>query len=119
AVGRLATTGQVKTTLLQDFVIMGELSLNGALCPVRGALPIAILAREQGFRCLILPKSNAPEAAVIDGFEVYGAEDISQVVALLNGSRDLLPASGTPYVFSGGAAAFESDFDEVKGQENI
>ena len=80
----LASGGQLDTSMLDDYVIMGEMSLDGSLQPVKGALSMAIKARAEGFKGIILPVQNAAEAAVIDGLEVFGADNLRQVVDLLN-----------------------------------
>lgn len=79
AIGILAASEQIGNDMLSDFVIMGELSLDGSLQPIRGALPIAIQARQEGFKGLILPQQNVREAAVVNNLDVYGMENISQV----------------------------------------
>ena len=117
AVSILAASGQVESTLLDKFIIMGELSLDGSVLPVRGALPIAIQAREEGFRGVILPRYNAKEAAVVEGLEVFGVDDLKQVVGLLNGREGMEPVRvDIQEEFRRGAALYDVDFDEVKGQ---
>ena len=117
AIGIMATVGELDADLLNDYVIMGELSLDGTLQPVKGALSMAIRARSEGFKGIILPVQNAPEAAVIDGIKVYGARNIREVVDLLN------QAPGHISVTERSSASFEpdtantySDFADVKGQ---
>jgi magnesium chelatase family protein len=80
ALGILAASDQIKSDTLEDYIIMGELSLDGSLQPIKGALPIAIKAKEEGFKGFILPNENAKEAAIVDGLEVYGIENIKQVI---------------------------------------
>ena len=80
AIGILASTDQIKAENLEQYLIMGELSLDGNLQPIKGALPIAVKAREEGFKGFILPKQNAKEAAIVDNLEVYGVENIEQVI---------------------------------------
>ena len=80
AIGLLAANEEFKSDRFKDFLIMGELSLDGSILPIKGALPIAIMAKEQGYKGFILPKENASEAAVIDGLKVYGVENITEVV---------------------------------------
>lgn len=89
AIGILAASGQVEAGLLDRYIIMGELSLDGGLKPIKGALPIAIKALQEGFTGMILPKENAQEAAVVSKLEVYGANDIKEVVDFLNGTNSL------------------------------
>jgi magnesium chelatase family protein len=120
AVGILCASGQLPHERLSDFVMMGELSLDGGLMPIRGALPIAIQAKMEGFKGLILPDDNAQEAAVVDGINVYGVKTIQEVAKFLNGEVDLEPVT-----YNHDANAFASspfgdvDFSDVKGQENI
>lgn len=120
AIGMLATTGQVNPPRLNDFIIMGELSLNGALQPLKGALPIALFAKAQGFKGVILPRANAPEAAVVEGLDVYGADNISEVVTFLNDGKGLQALRlNMEDAFQDAQCSFELDFNEVRGQENI
>lgn len=120
ATGIMASVGELSAEHLQDYVIMGEMGLDGTLQPVRGALSMAIKARSEGFKGIILPSQNAPEAAVIDGLAVYGAENLRQVVDLLNDrpghigplARDKHPLSAEQ-PFSG------TDFADVKGQTAV
>ena len=118
AIGIMAASEQVSTDLLEQFVIMGELSLDGTLKPIKGALPIAIKAKQDGFRGLIVPKANAREAAVVGGLEVYGVETIHDVVSILNGELLNQPVT-VDMVESWQDVSFEFDFSDVKGQENI
>src|SRR5690606_29022041 len=85
AIGILGATGQVDTAMVQDFVIMGELSLNGDLQPVRGVLPMAIQAKKEGFKGMLLPAQNAREAAMVAGLDIYPLSDLRAVTNLLNG----------------------------------
>ena len=91
AIGMLAGCEQVKTKLLDKYMIMGELSLDGSLQPIRGALPIALCAKREGFRGIILPAANAEEAAVVSGLEVYGLDTLLDVVRMLNGIQTFEP----------------------------
>lgn len=121
AIGVLGATEQIDNTdLLKDFVIMGELSLDGELRPIKGALPIAIQARKEGFKGLIVPKQNAREAAIVNNLEVYGVQHISEVVDFLEGVS-IIPATivNTREEFYNAQYEFEIDFCDVKGQENI
>lgn len=120
AIGIMATVGELNTDLLNDYVIMGELSLDGTLQPVKGALSMAIRARSEGFKGIILPVQNAPEAAVIDDIEVYGARNIREVVDLLNQTPGHITAterSGAS--FEPGMEHTYSDFADVKGQTAV
>ena len=93
AIGILALTETVKADLLDQYLIIGELSLDGSLQPIRGALPIAITARKQGFKGLILPQQNAREAAVVNNLDVYGAQNITEVIGFFNGETTLVKNS--------------------------
>lgn len=120
AIGILAASEQVKADSLGEYVIMGELSLDGAVQPIKGVLPIAIQAREEGFKGLIIPKHNAREAAVVNNLEVYGVEHISEVVSFLDGSQPLEPTVvDTRAEFFQHANEYDVDFSDVKGQENV
>ncbi|MBA4157156.1 MAG: YifB family Mg chelatase-like AAA ATPase [Gemmatimonadetes bacterium] len=120
AVGILAGTGQLSIAPGRvRFVLLGELGLDGGLRPARGALSIALAAREQGFTGLILPRDNAAEAAVVEGLEVRGAGTLLDVVRFLDGSEDLPPAVLDREALFHSAGAYEADFAEVKGQEHV
>ncbi len=120
AAGILAASGQMKATDIDKYIIMGELSLDGSLQPIKGALPIAIQAREDGFKGFILPKQNAREAAIVNNLEVYGAVSIKEVIDFFDGNgtieREILD---TRKEFYYNLNAYEFDFEDVKGQENI
>lgn len=121
AMGILVSTGQIEQkTPLENYIIMGELSLDGSLQPIRGALPIAINARDEGYKGFILPKQNAKEAAIVAGLQVYGAESITEVIHFFNAE---IPLEATTVDME---AEFyehlenpEFDFSDVKGQESI
>jgi len=116
----LAASGQIEAEELSKYLIMGELSLDGGLQSIKGALPIAIQARKDGFKGLILPKQNAREAAIVNDLEVYGVESISQVAGFFNGDLQLQPeVVNTREEFYNSICNYDSDFSEVKGQENI
>ncbi|MBI1185677.1 YifB family Mg chelatase-like AAA ATPase [bacterium] len=120
AIGMLAATEQVEAAALGDYIIMGELSLDGSLRPIKGGLPIAIQARKEEFKGLIIPKQNAREAAIVSGVAVYGVEHINEVVGLLNGTTTLTPeVVHTRDEFFSNLNNLSADFNEVKGQENI
>ena len=118
AIAILAASEQMSSALLEHYVIMGELSLDGSLNPIKGVLPIAIRALQDGFRGLILPMSNAKEAAVVEDLEVYGADNIMDVISFLNGSDSLCRVE-TPKYDSGYDDDYALDFSDVRGQENI
>ncbi|MCY7410032.1 MAG: YifB family Mg chelatase-like AAA ATPase [Chitinophagales bacterium] len=120
AIGVLAASDQVNSKLLSKYLIMGELSLDGSLQPIRGALPIAIQARKEEYEGFILPKQNAREAAIVNNIKVYGAVNIDEVVDFLNGKKDLEQTIvDTRKEFANQQEHLEFDFDDVKGQENI
>lgn len=118
AVGILASSGQVPSERLDQCLMMGELSLDGSLRPVRGVLPMALLAKERGFRYLLLPEVNAAEASVVDGIEVLGAAHLVDVLDWLKGIKDLPKGKGKEPLPEG-ATQGRPDFAEVRGQEGI
>ena len=120
AVGILATDGKVKPDKLPHVMLLGELSLDGSLQPVKGALPVAIKAREMGYQHLIVPEQNVREAAVVNQLKVYGANHIRQVIQFLNDEGDLQPTEiDTRAEFYAQQAHFDFDFADVKGQEQV
>lgn len=120
ALGILAATNQINASKLNHFVIMGELALDGVLRPIKGALPIAIEARKQGFKGLILPHQNAREAAIVEGLDVYGIENLAEAVSFLTDEHSLVPVElDTDEIFADEMQHFAVDFSDVKGQENI
>ena len=120
AIGIMATEDQIHTQDLGKYMMVGELSLDGSLQPIRGALPIAIKAREMGFEGLFLPEQNAHEAAVVNRLNVYGVKHINQVVEHLNNVKLLEPTIvDTRGEFYAHQTDFEFDFSDVKGQEHV
>lgn len=120
AIGILASAGEVSTEKLSQYLIIGELSLDGSLQPIKGALPIAISARTQGFKGFILPKQNAKEAAVVNNLHVYGVENIKEVIEFFNAERELEPTIvHTREEFFQHQNNFPYDFADVKGQESV
>lgn len=120
AIGMLAATGQLPTEQLGEYIIMGELSLDGSLQPIKGALPIAIQARAEKYKGLILPKANAREAGLVNNLEVYGVEHITEVIDFLSHAKELQPVSvNTREEFFQNQYDFDIDFNDVKGQENV
>jgi magnesium chelatase family protein len=120
AIGILAASQQMSADRLSEYLIMGELSLDGSVKAIKGALSIAIEAKKRGFKGFILPKVNAQEAAIVDGLDVYGVDNILEVINFFNGIAQLeqikVDVSGE---FLKGLDTYEYDFAEVKGQENI
>ena len=120
AIGILASAGEVSEEKLSKYLIMGELSLDGSLQPIKGALPIAISARAQGYEGFILPKQNAREAAIVNNLNVYGVENIKEVIEFFNGERELEQTIvNTREEFYQHQSNFPFDFADVKGQENV
>lgn len=116
----LAASEQMSSEKLDKFIMMGELSLDGKLHPIRGALPIAIKARQEGFDGFILPRQNAREAAVVDKLNVYGVDSIREVYDFLNGDATLEPTKvDTRKEFANAQSKSLLDFSDVCGQENV
>jgi magnesium chelatase family protein len=120
AVGILAASEQINSEKVGDYIIMGELSLDGGLQPIKGVLPIAIKAREEKFKGIILPIQNVKEAAIVSGLDVYGVENIKEVIDFFNDRSELQPTIiDTKDDFFTKLNEAEFDFSDVKGQENI
>ena len=120
AMGILTASEQIKEDYIESYIIMGELSLDGSVQSIKGALPIAIKALEDGFKGFILPKDNAKEAAIVEGLNVYGVEHISEVINYFNKKEDLVRTIvDTRAEFQKDLAHSEFDFSDVKGQESI
>lgn len=120
AIGILAASGKVDGSQLNDYMMVGELGLDGRLQPIRGALPIAIRARAEHFKGLIVPKQNIREAAVVNQIEVYGMETLIDVANFFNGSSEIAPTViDTRKEFYEQQSQFELDFADVRGQESV
>ena len=120
ALGILAASAQIESEGLEDFIIMGEVSLDGGLQPIKGALPIAMKAREEGFKGFILPEQNAREAAIVEGIDIYGVSNLSEVIDHFSGKKSLVPTEvDAAEIFAAQNDQIELDFSEVKGQENV
>ncbi|MDR0726116.1 MAG: ATP-binding protein, partial [Prevotellaceae bacterium] len=120
AIGLLAANEKIPDADLNKYIIMGELALDGELRPIKGALPIAIMARELGFEGFILPKENAKEAAVVDKLKVYGAMNIREVVDFIAERNSIEPTVvNTRDEFYKNTSSHEADFADVRGQENV
>lgn len=121
AMGVLAASEQLEEAeKIAHYVIMGELSLNGEVRPIKGALPIAIQARKENFKGLIVPRQNAREAAMVNNLKVYGVSHINEVIAFLKDESSLeAVVVNTREEFAHAQGAFDIDFCDVKGQENI
>ncbi|MBP3254398.1 MAG: YifB family Mg chelatase-like AAA ATPase [Bacteroidales bacterium] len=121
AVGILAASEQITgADRLGQYLIMGELSLDGSVKPIKGVLPIAMQAKKEGFRGFILPSSNAKEAAIVKGLDVLGVDNIMQVINFFNGTESInKEIINVEEEFEKGLHGYELDFADVKGQENI
>ncbi len=118
SIGILAATGVVKPARLQEYTLLGELSLDGGLKAIRGALSMAVAAKRAGLKGIVLPAENAPEAAVVEGLEIIGATTLAQVVEFLSGREGIDPCRvDLQELFSNGCE-YGEDFSEVKGQEH-
>jgi magnesium chelatase family protein len=120
ALGILAADEKVIKDQIESFIIMGELSLDGTLQPVKGVLPIALRAREEKFKGVIVPEKNAREAAVVGGLDVYGMKNLGDVVDFFNGTRKFTPVTvDLMEIFNQEANKYDVDFSDVRGQENV
>lgn len=120
AIGILIASGQITADEVSHYIIMGELSLDGGLQPIKGALSIAIKAKEEGFKGFFLPVQNVKEAAIVEGLDVYGIENVTQVIDFLSGKATLQPTKiDTQLEFNETLDFPEFDFADVKGQESI
>ena len=120
AIGILGADGNIENSRLHEYMLIGELGLDGALKPVRAVLPIAIRARKEKFKGLIVPKDNVNEAAVVNNLDVYGMDNLRDVIAFLNGSQEYEPmVVDTRKKFYEQQYSFDLDFAEVKGQESV
>lgn len=119
-IGLLTASEQLKVPDLNQYMLAGELSLDGSLLPVKGALPMAVKARAMGLKRLIVPEANVTEAAVVDRLEVYGARNLRDVAEIMTGTSTLQPMRiDTRALFARDAGHFDFDFSEVKGQESV
>jgi len=120
AIGILAASGQIQSEQLSNYLLMGELSLDGTVQAIKGALPIAIQAKKDGFTGLFLPKAQAREAAIVAGLAVYGLENLKELADFFNGTfQPEQTTVNTREEFLRNINSYESDFSDVKGQENI
>ncbi|MEO0076432.1 MAG: YifB family Mg chelatase-like AAA ATPase [candidate division WOR-3 bacterium] len=118
ALGMLSALGAVRSNILGKFLILGELSLDGSLRPIKGAISMAMAARDRNFSGIILPKENAPEAALVQGATVYPAENLVEVVQFLSGTRTIEPVKSDFQNVFQSVSEYSVDFSEVKGQEH-
>ena len=120
AVAILAANGDIPDAHLGEYMLLGELGLDGTLKPITGALPISILARKEKYKGLIVPKANELEAAVVNNLEVYGMETLTEVISFLSDQREAQPVEyDTRAVFYSGQYSFDIDFADVRGQESV
>ena len=119
AVGILAAEGLIQKNLLDDYFLIGELSLDGSIKPVRGALPIAMAAKKEKYKGLILPETNASEAAVVREIEVLGVQNLPQVVEFLNGAQTIAATHVNLEDLFSQHSQYDSDFNDVKGQQHV
>ncbi len=120
AMGIMAASEQIKAETIGEYMIMGELSLDGSLQPIKGTLPIAIEARKQGFKGIIVPRENANEGAIVNNLEVYGADNITQVINFFNSNEPIERFEvDTRKEFFSRLEQYDFDFEDVKGQDNI
>ncbi|MGB0871271.1 MAG: YifB family Mg chelatase-like AAA ATPase, partial [Flavobacteriales bacterium] len=121
ALGILMASDQIRTTITDDYIIMGELSLNGDLQPIKGVLSIALKAKELGFKGIILPQTNAKEAAFVEGIDVYGANNLLDVIQFLEGDSTVLDKHESTWVEEQkeNTVDYILGFEDVKGQQNI
>ena len=119
AIGILAATKLISSSILSSYLILGELSLNGEIKPIRGTLPTALSAKDNGFRGLIVPEANALEASVVEGIEIIPAQSLGQVTEFLIGLSPILPLSRNREQLFSLQQGYPFDFNEVKGQEHV
>jgi magnesium chelatase family protein len=120
AMGILVGSDQIKAPEIEQYIIMGELSLDGSLQPIRGALPIAIKAKEEGYKGFFLPIQNVKEAAIVTGLDVYGVTNLQEIINFFKGKGELTPTTiDTRAEFYKTLDFPEFDFSDVRGQESI
>jgi magnesium chelatase family protein len=119
AVGILAAEGLIQKKLLNDYLLIGELSLDGSVKPVRGALPIAMAAKKENCKGLLLPEANASEAAVVHEIDVLGIQNLPQVVEFLNGTQTIVPTHVNLEEMFHQHSQYDTDFNDVKGQQHV
>ncbi|HEX3072604.1 MAG TPA: YifB family Mg chelatase-like AAA ATPase, partial [Ignavibacteriales bacterium] len=119
AIGVLAAIDKVEPAMLGDSILLGELSLDGKLRPVKGALSIAAEAKRAGYKRVILPKESSGEAAIVDGIAIYGMETLFDVVQFLNGEINMEPVFTDKNALFAQTNVYQLDFSDVKGQENV
>lgn len=120
ALAILKASEQIRVEKMEDYLIMGELSLDGILRPIRGVLPIAIQSRREGFKGFVLPKPNASEAAIVNNLDIIGVETLEEAIQFITGKKEIEPLQiDTREIFLRQLNDYETDFSDVQGQENI
>ncbi|MBW2130671.1 MAG: ATP-binding protein, partial [Deltaproteobacteria bacterium] len=119
ALGILAGTGLVSPSSYAGHLVLGEMALDGLVRPIKGVLPMAIAAKEQGLAGIYLPAENAPEASVVGGIKIYPLKSLSQLIEALSGIRPIEPFSGDNLPFEPGKEEYPFDFSDVCGQESV
>ena len=119
AIGILSASEQVSATHLEDYMLLGELSLDGQIKPMTGMLPIALAAKEHGFKGIIIPAENAPEAIMVEGIEIIPVKTLLDVIMFLNDPATITPVQNKDLKDVQDEERYEIDFSDVKGQENI
>jgi magnesium chelatase family protein len=119
AIGLISATGLIESDKLDDTVFLGELSLDGKLRPVKGALPITVESKKKGIKRIILPVESSAEASIVDEIEVFGVSTLNEVVDFLNGTVDLAPVKSDRQQIFSRVNKYHLDFSDVKGQENV
>lgn len=119
AIGILSASEQVSATHLEDYMLLGELSLDGQIKPMTGMLPIALAAKEHGFKGIIIPAENAPEAIMVEGIEIIPVKTLLDVIMFLNDPATITPVQNKDLKDVHDEERYEIDFSDVKGQENI
>jgi magnesium chelatase family protein len=119
AIGLLLADDQLRSDFMDQYLVAGELALDGRVRPIKGALSLALLGRENGFRGLLVPRENAEEAAVVDGVEVYAIDSLAQAVAFLSGQLPLEPTVVDLEALFARSAQYDVDFGDVRGQEHV
>ncbi len=119
SIGILSASGLIKSDLIKQFLIIGELSLDGKVKRVKGVLSSAMCAKNNGLRGIIVPKKNAGEASVVEGIEVIGIDSVQDVVDFLNGNKEITPAKADISEIFRNSTAYNLEFEEVKGQQHV
>ena len=119
ALGILAADGYLDKQRLAQYILLGELSLDGRVKPVQGILPLAVMAKERGLKGVLVPQENAAEAAVVEGVEVFGVPSLSEAFLFLNQQQDLVPESVNLQEVFAAHSGYDTDFYDVKGQDHV